>query len=97
MPIDDAANINSTGVLFSSSKLNSISLSADKSYVSVGPGNSWEDIYQFLEPHGLSVVGGRIGMVGVAGLVLGGGISYFGNEYGFASANNNVRAFQVIF
>ncbi|EON97117.1 putative fad binding domain-containing protein [Phaeoacremonium minimum UCRPA7] len=39
------------------------------------------------QPYGLTVVGGRMGVVGVPGFLLGGGISFFGNEYGWASAN----------
>ncbi|KAJ9142404.1 FAD binding domain-containing protein [Pleurostoma richardsiae] len=44
-------------------------------------------VYQYLEPFGLTVVGGRMGVVGIPGFLLGGGISFFGNEYGWASAN----------
>ena len=95
MPIADAANIDSSGVLLSSSKLTRIALSSDNSHVSVQPGNRWGDVYEYLEPFGLSVVGGRIGSVGVPGLLLGGGVSFFGEEYGFASSTGNVRAFEV--
>ena len=95
MPIADAANIDSSGVLLSSSRLTRIALSSDNSHVSVEPGNLWGDVYEYLEPFGLSVVGGRIGSVGVPGLLLGGGVSFFGEEHGFASSNGNVRAFEV--
>jgi FAD/FMN-containing dehydrogenase len=66
------ASINETGVLISLSELNSIILSEDKTAVRVGPGNRWDVVYKALAPEGLTVVGGRVGPVGVGGLVLGG-------------------------
>jgi len=87
MPIADAANINSTGVLLSTAGLSQVQVSDDKKTVNIGPGNHWVDVYKGLEPYGLTVVGGRLGVVGVPGLLLGGGVSYFGNEYGWGSAN----------
>jgi len=41
--------------------------------VVVGAGMTWDELYDVLEPHNMSVVGGRLSHVGVAGLVLGGG------------------------
>jgi FAD/FMN-containing dehydrogenase len=93
MPITGAANINSSGVLISNFGLKQLSVSADKTTVNVGPGNVWDDVYKFLEEYGLSVVGGRLGPIGVPGLVLGGGVSFFSSEYGWASAN--VASFTV--
>lgn len=94
MPIADAANINSTGVLLSTAGLSQVQVSDDKKTVNVGPGNHWVDVYRGLEPYGLTVVGGRLGVVGVPGLLLGGGVSYFGNEYGWGSAN--IASFTVV-
>lgn len=34
---------------------------------------TWDDAYEALQPHGVSVVGGRVSGVGVAGFTLGGG------------------------
>ena len=95
MTISDAANIDSSGVLLSSTKLKKISISRDKAVVSVEPGNRWRDVYGFLEQYGLSAVGGRDGDVGVPGFLLGGGISYFGEEYGFGSSSDNLHAIEV--
>lgn len=92
MPIPGYANTNG-GVLISLAKLNQLQLSSDKSCVSVGPGNRWEDVYNYLEPYGLIALGGRVGNVGVAGLLLGGGISFYSNQYGFSA--NNVIAYEV--
>jgi hypothetical protein len=38
----------------------------------LGPGNTWTHVYKYLEPMGLSVVGGRVGSVGVGGFLVGG-------------------------
>jgi FAD/FMN-containing dehydrogenase len=93
MPIPGYNGIDSSGVLLSSSNLTTLSLSTDKSIVSVGPGNRWRDVYAYLKPSGLAAVGGRVGHVGVPGLLLGGGISFYSSEYGFAS--DNVQKYQV--
>ncbi|KAK2782714.1 hypothetical protein FQN53_009639 [Emmonsiellopsis sp. PD_33] len=93
MPIPGYANTDG-GVLIGFTKLNEIKLSADKATVSVGPGQRWGDVYKSLEPEGLVVLGGRVGLVGVPGLLLGGGISFYSNQHGFAS--DNVVAFDVV-
>lgn len=93
MPIAGSANIDASGVLLSSAGLDQLVLSEDQSTVSVGPGNHWVDVYDYLEPSGKTVVGGRMGVVGVPGFLLGGGISFFSYEYGWASAN--VASFEV--
>ena len=54
------------------SKLKQISISDDKQVLSLGPGGRWGDVYTFLDPHGVSVIGGRIPQIGVAGVILGG-------------------------
>lgn len=92
MPIPGYANIIG-GVLIGLTDLNQVQLSTDKSYVSVGPGRRWEEVYGYLEPYGLVTLGGRVGIVGVPGLLLGGGISFYSNQHGFAS--DNVIAFEV--
>lgn len=53
-------------------KLNQVTLSQDRTTTSVGPGNTWGDVYAVLDPLGVSVVGGREAGVGVGGLLLGG-------------------------
>lgn len=97
MSIPDAANINSGGVLISSSNLKTLELSEDQSTVSVGPGPRWGEVYIYLDEtkSGKMVVGGRYAPVGIPGLLLGGGMAFFSGEYGFASTNGNVRAFEV--
>ncbi|KAL2812221.1 FAD binding domain protein, partial [Aspergillus granulosus] len=74
--------------------LNEVTLNQDKSIASIGPGNTWGDVYTALEPHGLAVVGGRVANVGVGGLTTGGGISYHSNLYGWAL--DNVQSFEIV-
>lgn len=62
--------------------------------VDIGPGARWADVYASLHKHGLVVAGGREGGVGVGGLVLGGGNTYFSARHGFAC--DNVVAFEVV-
>ena len=93
MPIPGYANT-AGGVLIALDQFSQATLSADSSYVSVGPGLRWEDVYEYLEPYGLIALGGRVGNVGVPGLLLGGGISFYSNQYGFAA--DNVIAYQVV-
>ena len=52
--------------------MDQLSVSSDKSVVSLGPGLRWGAVYDALDPYGVSVIGGRIPHVGVAGLILGG-------------------------
>lgn len=84
-----AANIQG-GVTIDLSALNEISLEVQQgsqpqvSTVSVGAGSTWGSVYSYLDPLNLSVTGGRAASVGVGGLLLGGGISYFGPQFGWA-------------
>ncbi|KAF4774453.1 FAD binding domain-containing protein [Colletotrichum scovillei] len=94
MPVVGYNSIGSSGVLLSTSNLTTLTLSSDKSTVSVGAGYRWRDVYSYLAPSGLAVVGGRIGGVGVPGLLLGGGISFYSNQYGFAA--DNVVRYQAV-
>ena len=62
-------------VLLSMSRFSQITYDADSQTAIVGAGLLWEEVYDALLPHGVTVVGGRISGVGVAGLLLGGGTS----------------------
>jgi FAD/FMN-containing dehydrogenase len=94
MPVVGSNSIDSEGILLSLSGLDMLKLSEDTTIVSVGPGNRWRDVYDFLEPHSLTAVGGRVGGVGVPGLLLGGGISFHSSQYGFAS--DNVALYEAV-
>lgn len=88
------ANSAPGGITIDLRSLNSIKLSADKFTVSVGSGATWDAVYSQLEREGLSVAGGRVAGVGVGGLALGGGISYFGPREGLTC--NQVTSFEVV-
>ena len=60
------------GPLISTAALNEVIFDSATQTVRVGPGNKWEDVIGALEGTGMTVVGGRIGEVGVGGYVVGG-------------------------
>jgi FAD/FMN-containing dehydrogenase len=82
------------GITVSMEKLNKVQPAADKKTADIGPGNRWVDVYTTLEKSNLGVVGGRMAPVGVPGLVLGGGISFFSNLRGWAC--DNVESYEVV-
>ncbi len=70
MPSPLAANTKD-GVLIDLSSLNATSYDASKNTVIVGAGARWGDLYHYLDPYEMTVVGGRVLDVGVGGLILG--------------------------
>ena len=82
------------GVTVDLKHLDDITVSKDRKTVSVGPGNRWINVSEVLDPMNLAVVGGRVASVGVGGLILGGGISYFSGSKGWAC--DNVRNYEVV-
>ncbi|MCJ1405575.1 hypothetical protein MMC11_008803 [Xylographa trunciseda] len=88
------SSIGQQGILIDMQKLNQITLSSDHTVASLGPGGRWGDVYQALDPYGLSVIGGRIPHVGVGGLILGGGYFHFSAKYGLAA--DNVKNFEIV-
>lgn len=70
------------GVLFSfNENLSSVSRSEDGNSFLVGPGARWGDVYNVSTKTNQIVVGGRLANIGVAGFVLGGGLSYYSAQY----------------
>ncbi|CAE7185863.1 FAD binding domain containing protein [Pyrenophora teres f. teres] len=82
------------GITVSMERMNHVVVSKDKKYANVGPGNRWVDVYKTVEKSGVNVVGGRMAPVGVPGLILGGGISFFSNKRGWAC--DNIAAYEVV-
>lgn len=91
-PWTGAANIDA-GITIDLSLLTSVTVSADRTRTTIGAGARWSDVYSTLDPLGLAVAGGRASSVGVGGLTLGGGISFFSPRYGFVC--DNVLAFEL--
>jgi FAD/FMN-containing dehydrogenase len=79
------------GVLLALEKLDTIKVNAES--VEVGPGLTWYDVYEALEPYGRVTIGGRMKTIGVPGLSLIGGFHYFNNKYGYAM--DNVLSYDV--
>ncbi|OTB04030.1 hypothetical protein M426DRAFT_59313 [Hypoxylon sp. CI-4A] len=93
MPVHGAQS-NDGGVMISMTDINTKTLSKDKSVASIGPGNIWVDVYSWLAKNDIAVAGGRYSNVGVGGLLVSGGISYFGNKVGWSV--NTITGMQVV-
>ncbi|KAE8363096.1 6-hydroxy-D-nicotine oxidase [Aspergillus caelatus] len=59
-----------------------------------GSGNTWGEVYAWLEEQNLSAIGGRGQQVGLGGFLLGGGMGALPNLYGLGS--DGVRNFEVL-
>lgn len=92
-PSKEFANIDH-GITVDLSGLDSVTVNLDASIASVGTGARWLDVYTLLDPLNKTVAGGRNGAVGVGGLTIGGGISYFSPQVGFTC--DTVASFEVV-
>ena len=88
-----ASNI-AGGITIDFSALKNVTVLADQKTVLVGAGNTWFDVYTQLQSHDVVTIGGRVAAIGVGGLTLGGGISFFSNLYGWAL--DNVASYEVV-
>lgn len=88
-----ASNI-AGGITIDFADLSEVTINEDRNTVSIGSGNTWFDVYSRLQQENLIVIGGRIAAVGVGGLTLGGGLSFFSNIYGWAC--DNVASYEVV-
>ncbi|KFY91859.1 hypothetical protein V498_05286, partial [Pseudogymnoascus sp. VKM F-4517 (FW-2822)] len=93
MGIKGANNIDD-GVLMVMSNLTHMSVSPDKKTLSVGPGYRFSDVYPFLQKYDLTVGAARLGPVGVPGILLAGGINFYGNQFGFSA--DQVTRYEVV-
>ncbi len=82
-----------TGILIAMSRFRQVTYHANNQTVDVGPGLIWDDVYQALDPFNVTIIGGRVSGVGVAGLMLGGGYSWKSNQYGLSI--DNVLEYEV--
>ncbi|KAK2782709.1 hypothetical protein FQN53_009633 [Emmonsiellopsis sp. PD_33] len=88
-----ASNIED-GIAFDLRGLDKVTISEDGRSAVVGAGSTWYDVYKALETRNLTAVGARDAGVGVGGFILGGGISYVSNLYGWAC--NNVQNYELV-
>ncbi|KAG7409332.1 putative FAD-linked oxidoreductase [Fusarium oxysporum f. sp. rapae] len=75
------------GVLISLNEMVGATYDADKKVAYVKPGGEWNDVISQLNKDGVAIVGGRLGLVGVGGLLTQGGISFLSAQYGLAADN----------
>ncbi|KID89998.1 FAD binding domain-containing protein, partial [Metarhizium majus ARSEF 297] len=88
------AGIDSPGILIDMSAVDDITLSKDKSVVSIGAGNRAGRVYKTLSTMGKTIMGPRLNAVGIGGYMLGGGLTYFSSRYGFAA--DNIINYEVV-
>ena len=93
MPVPGAQSTDD-GVLISLEALTALTFNEDKSIAQVTPGHVWQDVYSWVSQSGLAVNGGRYGQVGVGGLLMGGGIGYFGSQFGWGC--DSVVQYEVV-
>ncbi|EME45628.1 hypothetical protein DOTSEDRAFT_71358 [Dothistroma septosporum NZE10] len=87
-----ASNID-RGITFDLSQMNQVRMVPLA--VEIGPGAQWQHVYETLEQkHGLTMFGGRVGNIAAGGYILGGGFSWFANQYGWAC--DGVLKFQIV-
>lgn len=74
--------------------MNTTSYNATTKVASIGPGATWQSVYELLAPAGVTVAGGRAGGIGAGGFITGGGNSFFSTSHGWAC--DNIQAFEVV-
>lgn len=75
------------GVLITMTDMVGATYDAGNHVAYVKPGGEWNDVISDLEPSGVTIAGGRLGLVGVGGLLLGGGLSFLSAQEGLAADN----------
>ncbi|KAF2141094.1 uncharacterized protein K452DRAFT_327327 [Aplosporella prunicola CBS 121167] len=88
------ANNIEKGVTIDLSRMNTTTLSPTGDTVSILPAARWGQVYQYLDAQNRGIPGGRLGAVGVGGLVTGGGLSFYVNRQGLVC--DNVRNFEAV-
>ncbi|KAH6628164.1 hypothetical protein F5144DRAFT_578139 [Chaetomium tenue] len=82
------------GVTIDLGQLSTVVYDIASETVTFGAGCLWQDVYDELHKYGRAVSGAREGDVGVGGLLLGGGVTFFTSRHGFAC--DNVLAYEVV-
>jgi FAD/FMN-containing dehydrogenase len=88
------ANNIKNGVTIDLGNMNTTTYHAENSTASIQPGSRWLQVYQTLDALGVTVPGGRAGTVGVAGLILGGGNSFYSAKKGMVC--DNVVGYELV-
>lgn len=77
-------------------RFNKVNYNARTTLAEVGAGLIWDNVYAALEPYKRTVVGGRTTGVGVAGLILGGGMFCTTHSTPCKRYSNTTRVIQDI-
>ncbi|KAK8075472.1 FAD-binding domain-containing protein [Apiospora hydei] len=88
-----AANMDG-GVTVDMRGMSSLAVSPDQKMVSLGAGGKWSDMYPQLVPYNLTIAGGRVPGIGVAGFALGGGVSFQARRHGWSC--DNIYGYEVV-
>jgi UDP-N-acetylenolpyruvoylglucosamine reductase len=81
-------------LLIKTHRMREVQIDANARVARVEPGTLWMDVTYPAGEHGLAPLAGSSPDVGVAGYVLGGGISWLGRKYGLAA--NSVIAIELV-
>ncbi|KAI1858520.1 uncharacterized protein JN550_012567 [Neoarthrinium moseri] len=87
------SSVDDSGVVFDLRGLNEKTLDSD-GVLHAGPGNTWGEVYQYLQGKGLSPTGGREVQVGLGGFLTGGGYPPFPSLHG--TGPDNVKGFEIV-
>ncbi|TDL27762.1 FAD-binding domain-containing protein [Rickenella mellea] len=82
------------GIQIAMYRFSNITYNKNTGTADVGSGLIWDEVYTALEPFGVSVIGGRVTGVGVAGFTLGGGYSWKTNQFGLTV--DTVQAYELV-
>jgi FAD binding domain/Berberine and berberine like len=82
------------GVVIDVSRLASITVNAASGTVGIGAGARLMDVYRELAARGVTIPAGSCPSVGIAGLVLGGGVGFAGRKLGLTC--DNLRSFTMV-
>jgi FAD/FMN-containing dehydrogenase len=93
MTVKGAASIDN-GVLIVLTRFRQLTIAPNLETASLGPGLTWNEVYEWVQKYNRAIVGGRYAPVGVSGFLLGGGISFHGGEYGWGA--NSVVNYEMV-
>ncbi|KAF2803591.1 FAD-binding domain-containing protein [Mytilinidion resinicola] len=88
-----AANIEN-GITIDLGLMNSTTYIASNNTAQVLPGSRWLGVYETLDALGIAAAGGRAATVGVAGLAIGGGNSFYAARKGLVC--DNIAQYEVV-
>lgn len=81
-------------ILLRTGRLNHVTIDPDARTARVGSGAVWGDVAALAAEHGLAAVAGMSSTVGVAGLLLGGGLGWFARSHGVGA--NSILSLEVV-